>query len=43
MVCRSVCWTAANGSGIDAALGFGVILDVLGFLCLFRDGVKTEW
>ena len=28
-------------SGFDTALGFDFILNVLGFLCLFRDGV--EW
>ena len=29
------------GCWVDAALGFDFILNVLGFLCLFRDGV--EW
>ena len=29
------------GSGFDVALGFDFVLHVLGFLCLFRDGV--EW
>ena len=29
------------GSGFDAALGFNFILNVLDFLCLFRDG--AEW
>ena len=28
------------GSGFDAALGFDFILNVLGFLCPFRDGVE---
>ena len=27
------------GAGFDAALGFDFILNVIGFLCLFRDGV----
>ena len=34
VVCGTICWTAANRSGFDAALGFGLILNVLGFLCL---------
>ena len=28
------------GSGFDAALGFDFILNVLGFSCLFKDGVR---